>query len=134
MTSFTIGQLASAGGVGVETVRYYQRRGLLDVPPTQQGAGLGHTVRRYGHDALRKLRFIRSAQSAGFTLKQIHELIGLDASEDRERVLQLAQARVAALDDMIVQLTVSRNALQALAAECEEGGTGPCPILTTFEG
>ena len=71
----TIGQFASAGGVGVETVRYYQRRGLLDVPDDLSDSVPGRKIRRYQRDDLRKLRFIRSAQMAGFTLAQIGELI-----------------------------------------------------------
>ena len=78
--SDTIGGLAKAAGVGVETVRYYQRRGLLPEPPRPHGE-----VRRYGDDDVRRLRFIRSAQAAGFTLAEIGELIALDASDDRPR-------------------------------------------------
>ena len=70
MGSFTIGGLAASGGVGVETVRYYQRRGLLIEPDRRNG------IRRYDDADLRRLRFIRSAQTAGFTLEEIGELEG----------------------------------------------------------
>lgn len=129
----TIGQLASAGGVGVETVRYYQRRGLLDVPDGRSDSAYGRKVRRYQRDDLRKLRFIRSAQIAGFTLSQIGELISLDATGDRERARKLAEDRLDALDEMILQLQASRNALQKLADDCARGVAGPCPILSTFD-
>lgn len=86
----TIGKLATAGGVGVETVRYYQRRGLLAEPDRAGG------VRRYDGDHLSRLRFIRSAQTAGFTLEEIRELLALDAAKDRERALDLANTRIAA--------------------------------------
>ncbi|MGZ8336542.1 MAG: MerR family transcriptional regulator, partial [Allosphingosinicella sp.] len=86
----TIARLAAAAEVGVETVRYYQRRGLLDVPPR-----LG-TIRRYGLDDLRRLRFIRRAQAAGFTLEEISELLALDATDDRARVREMATGRIAA--------------------------------------
>lgn len=129
----TIGQFASAGGVGVETVRYYQRRGLLDVPDDLSDSVPGRKIRRYQRDDLRKLRFIRSAQMAGFTLAQIGELISLDTTEDRKRARQIAEDRLEALDEMILQLQASRDALQKLARECARGTTGPCPILSTFE-
>ena len=124
--SLTIGKLAAAGGVGVETVRFYQRRGLID-QPTRDGG-----IRRYGSQDLRRLRFIRQAQSAGFTLEQIKELLDLDAGQDRARARALAQERIAALDAKIAELRQSRDALQRLARECGSGRTGPCPILTSF--
>lgn len=129
----TIGGLAKAGGVGVETVRYYQRRGLLDTPARSGGEGPGGGVRRYGAEDLRRLRFIRSAQAAGFTLDAIAELLSLDASEDRARARALASERIAALDAKIAELEVARDALRELARECGAGGKGPCPILAAFE-
>ncbi len=131
MSALTIGKLASEGGVGVETVRYYQRRGLLDTP---ERAGLYGGVRRYGADDVRRLRFIRSAQAAGFTLDQIGELLALDATDDRARAREIARERIVALDAKIVELTVARDALTKLARECGAGGEGPCPILAAFEG
>ena len=125
--SFTIGKLAGAGGVGVETVRFYQRRGLLDTPTREAG------IRRYGSDDVRRLRFIRQAQAAGFTLEEIKELLDLDASEDRTRARQLDNERVAALDARITELKQARDALKRLAKECGSGAPGPCPILTSFD-
>lgn len=130
----TIARLAEAGGVGVETVRYYQRRGLLRTPPRPQGPGSGGGVRRYGAEDVRRLRFIRSAQAAGFTLEQIGELLALDAGEDRSRALALAQGRLAELDARIAELETARSALRRLAGACAGGGRGPCPILEAFEG
>ncbi|WP_425339937.1 MerR family transcriptional regulator [Methylobacterium variabile] len=123
----TIAGLARAGTVGVETIRYYQRRGLLPVPARAGG------IRRYGPDAVRRLRFIRSAQGAGFTLEEIAELLALDAGEDRARARELAQARIAALDARIAELTAARDALGRLAAACGATASGPCPILSAFE-
>lgn len=125
--SLTIGKLAAAGGVGVETIRYYQRRGLLETPVRDRD------VRRYGPDDLKRLHFIRQAQTAGFTLEEIKELLDLDASEDRLRARELASARVAALDEKIVQLQRARDSLKRLAAECSESKSGPCPILASFD-
>lgn len=133
MTSFTIGQLAAEGGVGVETIRYYQRRGLLNVPHSADSSAYGRKVRRYGPDDFKRLTFIRSAQAAGFTLSQIEELISLDSTDDRARARTIAQDRIHALDQQIAQLQASREALQSLATECARGKKGPCPILTTFE-
>jgi MerR family mercuric resistance operon transcriptional regulator len=128
MTRDTIGGLAKAAGVGVETVRYYQRRGLLSEP-----ARPGGEVRRYGDQDLKRLRFIRSAQAAGFTLAEIGELIALDQSDDRARVRALAQARVAALDDRIAELRQARDALSGLATACASKRGGSCPILDAFD-
>jgi MerR family mercuric resistance operon transcriptional regulator len=124
--SLTIGTLAAAGCVGVETIRFYQRKGLLAQPARAGG------IRRYGAEDLRRLRFIRQAQAAGFTLAEIGELLHLDAGEDRARVRELAQARVAALDEKIEELGRVRNSLQRLARECGRDGSGPCPILASF--
>jgi MerR family mercuric resistance operon transcriptional regulator len=79
----TIARLGAAAGVGVETVRYYQRRGLLDVPANGGG------VRRYDEEDVRRLRFIRRAQAAGFTLEEIGELLALDRTDDRAHLPQL---------------------------------------------
>ncbi|MBA4805497.1 MAG: MerR family DNA-binding protein [Brevundimonas sp.] len=133
-SGLTIAGLAAAGGVGVETVRYYQRRGLLPEPPRPAGGGSGGGVRRYGPEEARRLRFIRSAQAAGFTLEQIGELLALDAGEDRARARELAETRIAALDARIAELEAARASLRRLARACAAGGTGPCPILEAFEG
>ena len=130
----TIAGLARDGSVGVETVRFYQRRGLLETPERRGAGGYGSGIRRYGEEDVRKLRFIRSAQAAGFTLDQITELLALDATDDRPRARELAKARLEALDAKMAELQRSRDALQRLARECGEGSSGPCPILTSFEG
>ena len=127
MKTSTIGGLARAGGVGVETVRYYQRRGLLPTPAAADG------VRRYAMEDLRRLRFIRSAQGAGFTLDQIGDLLALDATDDRARARELAGERIVALDARIAELRAARNALSRLANACSAGASGPCPILSAFE-
>ena len=127
-SSDTIGGLARAAGVGVETVRYYQRRGLLPEPARPPGE-----VRRYGEQDVKRLRFIRSAQAAGFTLAEIGELIALDAADDRARARDLARARVAALDEKIEDLRQAREALAALATACASKRGGPCPIIRAFE-
>ncbi|WP_375429042.1 MerR family DNA-binding protein [uncultured Sphingomonas sp.] len=133
MATTTIAGLAREGGVGVETVRYYQRRGLLDTPERPGGSGTDGGVRRYGPDYVRRLRFVRSAQVAGFTLEQIGELLALDATDDRARARALANERIVALDARIVELETARASLRQLARECGSGSEGPCPILAAFD-
>ncbi|WP_287980348.1 MerR family transcriptional regulator [Sphingomonas sp.] len=134
MTTMMIARLAAEGGVGVETVRFYQRRGLLDTPERPEGSGGRGGIRRYGPEDLRRLRFVRSAQSAGFTLEQIRELLALDATDDRARARELASERLLALDAQIAHLESARTALRRLAEECGSGSAGPCPILSAFDG
>jgi MerR family mercuric resistance operon transcriptional regulator len=126
----TIGKLAAAGDVGVETVRYYQRRGLLAEPARAEPYG---GVRRYDATDVQRLRFIRAAQGAGFTLDQIGELLELDATDDRARARALAVERIAALDAKIAELSAARMALVLLADDCASAGAGRCPILVAFE-
>lgn len=128
MSAMRISDLANAGGVGVETVRFYQRRGLLAAP---NGNAPGR--RHYGNDDARRLRFVRKAQAAGFTLAQIAELIDLDRSDDRPRARAMAKDRIAALDVEIARLQDARRSLSKLARDCVHGTAGPCPILAAFD-
>ncbi len=130
---FTIGKLAQAGDVGVETIRYYQRRGLMETPVRSGGDGWGGGIRRYDEGDLRRLKFIRSAQVAGFTLEEIRGLLELEARDDRVRVRDLAQQRIDLLDAKIAQMTEARAALARLAHQCATNDEGPCPILQAFE-
>ncbi|AUW60668.1 MerR family transcriptional regulator (plasmid) [Sphingobium sp. SCG-1] len=130
--SMTIARLAEQGGVGVETVRYYQRRELMAEPALGGPTG-SRGVRRYGEDDVRRLRFIRAAQSAGFTLEQIRELLELDANNDRVRARALAAPQIDVLDRKIAELSLAREALTRLAAECGASSEGPCPILQAFD-
>ncbi|CAA9510070.1 MAG: Transcriptional regulator, MerR family [uncultured Sphingomonas sp.] len=124
----TIGALAKAGVVGVETIRFYQRKGLIGTPTREGG------VRRYGSEDLRRLRFVRQGQTAGFTLAEIGELLELDAGGDRARTRarELAILRMRALDQRIAELRLARAALEKLARECSASDAGPCPILASF--
>ena len=127
MKAMRISDLARAGGVGVETVRFYQRKGLLALPRGDAPAG-----RHYDAEDLRRLRYVRQAQSAGFTLAEIGELIELDRSDDRPRAREMARERLAALDAEIAALQAARQSLAKLAHDCAKGGAGPCPILDAF--
>jgi MerR family mercuric resistance operon transcriptional regulator len=124
----TIAKLARGAGVGVETVRYYQRRGLL---PTPRAAG--DAYREYDPEHLRRLRFIRRAQTAGFTLEEIGELLSLDRSAERMRVRELARARLEALDARMAELEAARRSLTKLLGACKSGDAGPCPIIEAFD-
>jgi MerR family transcriptional regulator, mercuric resistance operon regulatory protein len=132
MAGMTIAAFARAGGVGVETVRYYQRRGLLRTPARSGGNALSGGIRRYDEADLQRLRFIRSAQTAGFTLEEIDELLRLDAGLDRTRARELANERLAALEAKIAELQAARASLQRLARACGAKSTGPCPIISAF--
>ncbi len=126
MGDLTIGALAREAGVGIETVRFYQRRGLVTQPPRAGG------IRRYDDRDVTRIRFIKRAQAAGFTLAEIGELISLDSTDDRPRARELARTRIAALDHRIAELNDARAALARLAKECGEGKDGPCPIIASF--
>lgn len=129
MVVMTIAKLARAAGVGVETVRYYQRRGLMPVP----GAGSDAAYRHYELEHVTRLRFIRRAQAAGFTLEEIRELLALDRTQDRPRVRAMAVERLAALDRRIAELEDARGALRRLAKTCGGSDNGPCPIIEAFD-
>ena len=126
MENLTIGGLARDAGVGVETVRFYQRRGLVDEPARAGG------IRRYDARDVERIRFIKRAQTAGFSLAEIAELIALDAGQDRARARELARERIAALDEKIAELEQARASLSKLAKECASGTDGPCPIIASF--
>lgn len=122
----TIARLAEAADVGVETVRYYQRRGLMPVPRAS-GA-----VRTYDAAHIERLIFIRRAQSAGFTLEEISELLKLDKGNDRPRVRELARERLIALDAKIEELNAAKQSLTRLLGACHARKSGPCPIIEAF--
>ena len=127
MDSVTIGQLARAAGVGVETVRFYEREGLLAAPPRRRSG-----YRQYPREAIARVRFIRRAKDLGFTLKEITELLELriDPEKSCADVRALAKAKIADVEAKIEHLTRIKVALEALARACRgRGPTSDCPIL-----
>ncbi len=123
----TIGKLASSAGVNVETVRYYQRIGLLETPPAKAG------YRQYGDAHLQSLHFIRRAKDAGFALEEIRELLLLDAVRDRGKIHDLASRRLADLEARLHDMQALAHRLRSLVERCEsENGQGCCPIVETF--
>ena len=135
VVNVTIGNLARLAGVGVETIRFYQRRGLLAVPAVA-GSGDAGRFRRYDQQDLLRLNFIRSAQAAGFTLNQISMLLKHEGASDKAAVRELARARISELDRKIAEMTQARIGLARLAEQCaalEDDEHAPCPILRAFE-
>lgn len=125
MTLMGIGAIAKRAGVGVDTVRYYERAGLLE--PRQR---LASGYRRYTDDEVARLRFIRRAQALGFSLKEIHELLSLSTRRDVARVKRTAEAKLKDIDARIAELQRVRGGLAALVHACPgHGSAGDCPIL-----
>lgn len=123
-TTLTIGQLAAEAGVGVETVRYYQRRGLLEEPARNGG------YRRYDGAHVERLRFIKRAQAVGFQLNEITSLLQLNDLTDHARARILAREKIADIEGRIRQLQTVADALHHLVQECEHHPDGmPCPII-----
>ena len=120
----TIGTLARAAGVGIETVRYYQRRGLLQTPSAARN------VRHYGAGHIERLLFIKRAQSIGFTLKEVAELLALNDTRDHRVARRLASKKITDIEERIVHMKRVATALRNLVRECECGGQDmPCPII-----
>jgi len=127
ITALTIGTVAKRVGVNIDTIRYYEREGLL---PEPQRRASGY--RSYGEAAIVQLRFIRRAKTLGFTLDEIRELLAL--SHDRQlgvkAVKQRAKARLAAIEQRIAELQRVRDGLAQLVASCPgHGAPEQCPIL-----
>lgn len=122
MRRMTIGSLARATGVHVETIRFYQRRGLLAQPKRPVGG-----VRRYGEEAAARLLFIKRAQDIGFTLGEISELLRLQRGcRDAHG---LASAKLAAIERRLADLHRMRKTLRQLIGRCEAGQAAACPII-----
>jgi MerR family copper efflux transcriptional regulator len=121
----SIGKLARLGGVGIDTVRYYERNGLL-----APGSRLASGYRRYGDLELSRLRFIRRAQRLGFTLKEISALLNLSARRNVAQVKRAAQAKLDDVDTRIADLQRVRAGLARLIEACPgHGQSSDCPIL-----
>lgn len=123
----TIGRLAKACAVGVETVRYYQRRGLLSEP--ERGPG---QVRRYGADAVARLGFIRRAQDVGFTLEEVRELLKLGETPNCRGARALAARKLETVEARLGDLQRVRAALKELVERCDAGRERRCPIIETL--
>jgi MerR family copper efflux transcriptional regulator len=131
MGTMTIGQLAQAAGVGVETVRFYEREGLLAEPPRRASG-----YRQYPEAAVARVQFIRHAKELGFSLKEIGELLELRLARGVScaAVQRRAMAKIEDIEARIAALRRMKRALAKLAATCgDRGAASECPILEALE-
>jgi Hg(II)-responsive transcriptional regulator len=126
-----IGTAAEQAGVNVQTLRYYERRGLLPRPPRRTSG-----YREFPDDAVRIVRFIKRAQDLGFTLDEVEELLRLrnDKRRDRVRIRSVAERRVKQIDGKIAELQAMKKALSHLLHCCRDGSTLECPIIEALDG
>jgi len=131
MTSNTIGKIASAAGIGVETVRFYERQGLIPEPPRSSSG-----YRLYPQDTVRRLHFVMRGRALGFTLAEIGELLSMSAtpaascSDVRDR----AEARIDDIEERVAQLLTMKKALEGLVEQCSGGAPKTeCPILDALQ-
>lgn len=125
----TIGALARAGGVGVETIRFYQRRGLLSEPARPYGS-----VRHYGNAELARLRFVRRSQQLGFTLDEITELLRLEDGTHCDEARILAESKLADIQRKIEDLQRMADALSELIERCcAVQGNMICPLIAGLQ-
>lgn len=132
MKPLTIGEVARQAGVGIETVRFYERQGLLE-EPKRRASG----YRQYGQEAVAALQFIRRAKELGFTLREIKGLLALrlDASATRAEVREQAMSKVADIEAKITDLQRMRDVLKKLVKKCHGNGAATgCPILEALQG
>ncbi len=126
--NYTIASLAQAAGVGVETVRYYERRGLITQP-----ARAGGSYRRYGGGHVHRIRFIRRAQELGFNLEEIETLLELEDGTDRRTIRRIAGARLEEIRRRLADLKRMERALAHLLHECEAHQKAQrCPIISAI--
>jgi len=125
---YTIGNVAEAAGVGVETVRYYERRGLVPQPGRAMGA-----YRRYGKDHVDRIRFVKRAQALGFSLEEIQTLLALEDGTNRKSIRRIATARLEETRRRIADLRGIERVLAHLLHECETNARSPrCPIIAAI--
>ena len=122
--ALTLAALARMAGVHVETIRYYQRLGLVGRPQRRYGS-----VRCYGDDVLARLRFIKRAQGLGFPLREVRRLVALAETGRCAAARVLGADNLAAVERKITVLQAARDALKGLLAQCEVGNFSQCPIL-----
>lgn len=128
--TYTIGDVAEAAGVGVETVRYYERRGLVARPQRALGG-----YRRYGGDHVHRIRFIKRAQALGFSLGEIETLLELEDGTDRRSIRRIAAARLEDTRHRIADLKRIERVLTHLLHDCEAHARSQrCPIIAAITG
>lgn len=128
LRSLTIGQLARTAGVNVETIRYYQRRGLLELPSRPVGS-----VRRYMGADVERVRFVKAAQRLGFSLDDVADLLRLEDGTRCTEAREMAQRKLGDVRSRIDDLRCIEAALRALVQRCEESrGQVNCPLIASL--
>jgi MerR family mercuric resistance operon transcriptional regulator len=125
----TIGHIARAAGVNIETVRYYQRRGLVGLP-----AKRARGFRYYTPETARRVRFIKRAQALGMSLDEVQRLLKLEKKGACQETRSLAAAKLALVEEKLSDLAKLRDALQVLVAACDQPHGTRCPIIEQLEG
>jgi len=131
MHTLSIGQLARAAGVNVETIRFYERKGLIPEPPRRESG-----YRQYPEAEIHRIKFIKRGKELGFTLREIAELLALRVNPETTcaEVKHQARMKIREIDDKMHALQTMKSALEKLAESCT--GAGPisaCPILDYLE-
>ena len=131
MTGFTIGEVAKRAGVNIDTLRYYERRRLVEKPPRSSA-----NYRRYPEDTVQRVRFIKRAQELGFSLEEIRELLSLRAAPKTRcaDVRQRAEEKIQDIEEKVRVLRRMKKALGKLVSECRsDGPVTECPILEALD-
>jgi MerR family copper efflux transcriptional regulator len=132
MDSLTIGTVAEQAGVNVQTIRFYERQGLIESPPRTPSG-----YRQYPKEVIKRIHFIQSAKELGFTLKEVNELLSLRVQPGSacNEVKDRALAKILDIDQKLDVLTRMKNALTTLTSACEhQRAVGDCPVLEAIEG
>jgi Hg(II)-responsive transcriptional regulator len=125
-----ISEAAGKAGVNVQTLRYYERRGLLPKPPRRASG-----YREFPDDSVRVVRFIKRAQDLGFTLDEVEELLCLrrNSGRNRRRIRAIAHRRIQQIDQKVGELERMKRALELLTLACHEGTSLECPIIEALD-
>ena len=125
-----ISEAADQAGVNVQTLRYYERRGLLPKPPRRSSG-----YREFPADAVRVVRFIKRAQDLGFSLDEVEELLRLrrQSGRNRARIRGVAEEKIKQIDEKITELERMKRALKTLVHACHEGSALECPIIEALD-
>ena len=126
-STLTIARAADAAAVGVETIRYYERRGLIPQPTQKIGA-----YRRYDSKHVARIRFIKRAQELGFTLEEVESLLELEDGTNRTKIQQIASARLEQIRERVRALKRMERTLSHLLDHCHAGATIRCPIIAAL--
>jgi MerR family mercuric resistance operon transcriptional regulator len=125
----TIGHVARSAGVHIETVRYYQRRGLVGLPPKR-----ARGFRYYAPETVTRVRFIKRAQALGMSLKEVQRLLTLDAQGACQETRTLAAAKLTLVEQKLSDLAKLRDTLRVLVTACDQPHGASCPIIEQLEG